>query len=963
MSDDTHKILEDAFEKALTLNGADREAFLQSFAHDHPTFAPRLNALLVADDDSSDFLELPIAETAERLALEDEDPWLGQRVGAYTISSRIGAGGMGAVFLAERTDDAYQQQVAIKVMATQMLRKESIARFRSERQILASLSHPFIAKLIDGGSTDAGMPFLVMEYINGDPIDVYCRKNALGIEDRLRLFQHVCDAVDYAHRNLIVHRDLKPSNILIDENGTPKLLDFGIAKLLDPDDPSITMAQTGAGGRMMTPDYASPEQVRGEKISVATDVYALGVLLFRLLTFQSPYGASTTARDIENAILNDEPKSPSSVLTSTTRTNPTQEQTGNDADNAFALQRQLRRSIKGDLDNIVLKCLQKEPDRRYSSARDLSFDLGRYLSNKPVLAHGDSWNYRTRKFMIRRARPLAAAAASVATIIGLTAYYTVQLSKERNQAVIAARQAEREATKAQEVSGFLQSLFESASPVTAQGREITARELLEAGVEKIESLSDVPVVQAELLRIMGASYVDLGYSDLSVSLQERAVEILRTNRSVEPLDLAYGLHELAEAKRLHGELREAEAAMREALAIRERELGPNDVNVARTMGRLAVILFDIKELDEALALLRGAINIKHVSTRTIDEELLDMRGNLGITLDSLGRYDEAEPLMTENVQYSEVINGDLYPNTIIRLSNLGLVQLRRGRYQQGMATMQETLRRAEIVWPDGHPNLGVYKSVIGMTHLDLGNFEAARDFAEDALAITQDIVGENHFRYVARLRTLGAIMTQRAEFKEADAALARALSIADSINSEPNYQQRKIFLHTAQSLNLQGRYGEARHWLERAIRYPDIIGHSNSLHAKQELAIAQSHLGNHDEAETLLRKVIAAHEAAEGPENTLIIPVLTDLGGQLRRAGKLTEAETEVRRAIALSEKLLPTDHWHGALAKSELAYILHELRRRNEALASARSAYPIVKTTLSPDDPRLRQLENFLAG
>ncbi|MFK8054292.1 MAG: serine/threonine protein kinase, partial [Woeseiaceae bacterium] len=373
-----YKTLQSAFEQALKLEGLEQDAFIESFGVDHPALLEQLRGLLVADAKTDHALAGPIAESADAIASTDGDPWLHRSVGAWKIVDRIADGGMGAVFLAERVDQQYEQQVAIKIMSARLLASDAIERFKAERQILANLSHPYIAQLHDGGATEDDLPYLVMEYIDGLPIDEHCIKHALDIDERLALFVKVCTAVDHAHRNLTVHRDLKPSNILIDQRGDPKLLDFGIAKLLDTQTGEPTDELTRAGGRAMTPQYASPEQVRGEPISVATDVYSLGVLLYRLMTGTSPYGDMTASSvSIEQAILDITPSRPSTLFETTGQPNSDQHLAGNS-------DRQIRNKLSGDLDTIILKALQKEADRRYPSVAMFAADVGRYLTHQPI---------------------------------------------------------------------------------------------------------------------------------------------------------------------------------------------------------------------------------------------------------------------------------------------------------------------------------------------------------------------------------------------------------------------------------------------------------------------------------------------------------------------------------------------------------------------------------------------------
>jgi len=368
-------IVEEAFQQALELDGDARQKFLKIFRKDHPTLIDTLNNLLRADANNADTLAEAVSTSIRTLADEANDPWIDREIGVWKIKNRIGAGGMGAVFLADRVDEQYSQSVAVKILGSQLLDSNAAIRFRTERQILANLNHPHIATLIDGGVTDTDLPYLVMEFVDGMRIDEYCDTNNLSIKDRIDLFKTVCEAVDFAHRNLVVHCDLKPSNILVTDDGVVKLLDFGIAKLIEPEEFDMTIALTAAGARVMTPEYASPEQVRGETVSTTTDVYALGVLLFRLLTGRSPYGNEfTTAHEIQSAILDTDPKRPSTIVSEAPTA--TMLNTPSTPDEISSLRGtsidRLRKSLAGDLDTIILKCLQKDAERRYPSPRDIA---------------------------------------------------------------------------------------------------------------------------------------------------------------------------------------------------------------------------------------------------------------------------------------------------------------------------------------------------------------------------------------------------------------------------------------------------------------------------------------------------------------------------------------------------------------------------------------------------------------
>jgi tetratricopeptide (TPR) repeat protein len=387
------------FYEAADLAPAERVRFLDRACSGDQTLRREVESLLESDQTQPHDIGGLVEDAAQTFL--GADPVVGARFGAWRVVDEIGRGGMGVVYLAVRADDQFQKQAALKLVKYGMESAELVGRFRHERQILASLDHPYIARLIDGGSDSAGRPFLVMEYVAGQPIDDWCHTRELSVEARCRLMLKVCEAVSYAHRNLVVHRDLKPGNILIAADGAPKLLDFGVAKLLAPDkDPALTA--TMAPGRALTPEYASPEQVLGQPVTTASDVYSLGAVLYELLTGKKAHRvSSSTAAEIERAICRTALVRPSEVL-----------------DPAQPNASRLRREISGDLDNIVLMAMRKEPDRRYSSVDRLAEDLRRFLEGRPVLARQDSLRYRAGKFLRRRRVELAAAALVFASLLG-----------------------------------------------------------------------------------------------------------------------------------------------------------------------------------------------------------------------------------------------------------------------------------------------------------------------------------------------------------------------------------------------------------------------------------------------------------------------------------------------------------------------------------------------------------------
>jgi serine/threonine protein kinase len=429
------------FDGALELRKEDRAVYLRVVcARDEP-LRKEVESMLASHEESGDFLNAPAAElNRSLLTMEDrsaEFPAI-PRVGPYQLEKRIGRGGMGAVWLASRVDQEYQKKVAIKMVKRGMDTSEILRRFRMERQVLASLDHPNIARLIDGGSTPDGLPYLVMEYVEGTPIDHYCEQHMSSISERLKLFRSVCAAVQYAHSNLVVHRDLKAGNILVARDGTPKLLDFGIAKLMQAEFSTMAVTETRPELRPMTLEYASPEQVRGEVISTASDVYSLGVLLYKLLTGKFPYGEANRSRmAMQQAICEKDPPRPSSVVLSDTDSaipQATQKMEVPQAETRVKARRRLKRKLSGDLDVIILKALRKDPSRRYASVEQLSEDIRRYLEGRPVRARGDTMGYRTLKFVKRNAAGVGAMAALLALLLGSTIWFGIKVRHDQASA-------------------------------------------------------------------------------------------------------------------------------------------------------------------------------------------------------------------------------------------------------------------------------------------------------------------------------------------------------------------------------------------------------------------------------------------------------------------------------------------------------------------------------------------------
>ncbi|MGH8172115.1 MAG: protein kinase domain-containing protein, partial [Rhodanobacteraceae bacterium] len=477
------------FERISDAPLAERSRLLDEVAAKHPDLRERLERLLLLDASGHD-ISSDVAEWRGRIGSDDSDA--PTRIGPWRIIRELGAGGMGRVFLAERCDGEYEQHVALKLIRGELVSNASLARFVRERSILARLDHPGIATLVDGGVEDGGRPWFAMQLVDGQPLPEYCRELHLGIEARLRLLIAACDAVAYAHRQLVVHCDLKPSNVLVDRRGQPRLLDFGIARLLEADGTPGSSTQTQA--RAMTPGYAAPEQLTGKPISVASDVYALGAMLYELLTGQRPYSASE--------------ESPAAVAVAQLRSEARHMSRVAASSMPFPSRR-----LRGDLDLIAARALRYDPAQRYAGADAFADDLRRYLDGRPIAARRGGTAYRVRRFIARHRIAVSLAALAIAGLIGATAFAWMQMRDARGQAA-----------RAEVVRRFLVGVFDQASPDENKGQPITARQLLEKGEGRLdEALRRQPDLDADITALLGQLYIDVSDFDRAEVLLKRAL--------------------------------------------------------------------------------------------------------------------------------------------------------------------------------------------------------------------------------------------------------------------------------------------------------------------------------------------------------------------------------------------------------------------------------------------------------
>jgi eukaryotic-like serine/threonine-protein kinase len=700
--------IEELLDAALDLPADARGPFL-----DRSTAASEVRSevrrLLRVSERAETFLAQPAtAFVAALLPGAENDPGGGSpavptRVGPYRVLREAGHGGMGTIFLAERDDPQLRQRVALKLVRGGIGTGPLVTRFLEERQILASLEHPNIARLLDGGITEEGLPWFAMEYVEGTPIDGYCADRRLGIPQRLHLFLLVCDAVQYAHRKLVVHRDLKPSNILVTDDGQVKLLDFGIAKLLADGVGAESDAVTQAGLRPMTPAYASPEQLRGDPVSTASDVYALGVLLYTLLTGRHPYLTSgRPPHEVARAALEEAPKLPSAVAAAGRR-----------------------RRLRGDLDTIVLAAMRKEPERRFATVEQLAADIRRHLAGLPVSARPDTWRYRTSKFVRRHRTGVAAAVAFAALAVGYGITATVQ-----------AERVAREAARTEQMRDFLLSLFTQADPAVTQGREPTASELVAQGAERVATeLARQPDIQAEMMTTLGEVYLALGRYEAA---SEQLAAALAIRRRIQPRPdeaTARTAQALSDALHFRGRLAEAEVLLREVLEMSRQLYGEQDWRVGVVHNNLGDLLHTRGDLAEAEHELRLAVRTLVAAHGRDSPGTARARRDLANVLRDRGAYAEAEPLYRQALTSLERRLGAADPIASLTRNELARLLAETGAHGEAERLLQQNVGIYQALYPQGHPMLGTTMRNLGVLRLRQGRPADAVEILHEALAI------------------------------------------------------------------------------------------------------------------------------------------------------------------------------------------------------------------------------------
>jgi serine/threonine-protein kinase len=853
--------IEEIFQDALELPEEERADYLSEVAGDDTPLRSELEALLEAHRSSGSFLDEPVVDAGISQIIRDKrgkrDDFRNRKIGPYRLLKKLGEGGMSRVYLAVRDDDEYQKLVALKVIPQDLDRSDLRRRFRTERQILASLDHPNIAKLLDGGTTRDGLPYFVMDYIEGVPIDEYCENSRLSVAERLELFRTVCSAVQYAHQNLVVHRDIKASNILVTPDGVPKLLDFGIAKLLKPAAFATPVDLTATRIRPMTPSYASPEQVRGRHITTATDVYSLGVLLYKLLTGRLPHELETKSpREMEQAILETEPERPSTVVSRLREVSTVSTEfapSGEASEPPRIEASQLRRRLTGDLDNIAMMALRKEPQRRYASVEMFSEDVRRHLAGLPVMAHKDSVSYRAKKFMQRNRIAIVVAIAFLGLLVGFAALMTVQarrLANERDQVQI-------ERDRSEQMVALLEEIFGYSDPqeTATSADSISAREILDRAHRRVaHELQDQPVTQAGLMEVIGKVDYSLGLFAEAEELQRDALRIRMEHLGPSHELVAQSKSNLGVTLRATGDYEESEKLLNEALELRRDLFGEQSPVVASSLVQLAQLEHDYRgDHETAEVLFRQALEIQYRTVGEDDPAVSDTLSELGILLAQMGDFEKADQAMRRSLEIRRGALGEDNPRTAESLNNLGVLMGIRGRHEESLPLLREALDIRLAVLGEEHPETGQSLNNLGRSLRETGDLAGAENLYRQAIEVWEQKYGKDAPSVAFPLANLGAVLREQGEYEEAEVLLRRSLAIRRRALAPGSTDLGWSLNNLGLLLVRKGEPQEAELYFRESLDlYRSLSHHWRTAETRTLLGEALMEQGEYEEAESLM---------------------------------------------------------------------------------------------------------------
>jgi len=847
-------LIKSLVDEALTLSGPERDHYVATICDKYPSLSTDLKELIecIEESEQKDFLnrvwidheKMLLDISGEFFEKNRDEDFLNREIGPYRISEIIGRGGMGTVFKASRIDGEFHRDVAIKVIKSGISAGTSALRFQIEKEILAGLQHPNIAHLYGGGITHEGLPYLVMEYIDGVPIDEFCDKHRLTINERLDLFKEVCSAVHFAHKNLVVHRDLKAQNIYVNRNGIVKILDFGIAKLLNSGERGISIVDTLPGQKIWTPQYAAPEQVKSKPVTIETDIYALGILLYRILTGMYPYDLKEkTLAEIEDTIKHSHPILPSRILAC----HPEKEKAARDRKTTVTA---LRNNLQGDLDALISKAIRKEPEHRYHSVIQMSEDIGRFKSGVPLIARTGTLRYKTGKFIRRNKSSLAAATLFLIFLLLFAGFYSWKITEERNM-------VQQERDKLEQVVDFMTGLLESGNPAKNPGGTINTRVLLERGIEEARLLENQPDVKAHVFNVAGNVYLVLGEYKRAEELFLKAVNIHESLLATDAPGLAKSMNNLAVAYTRLGKYKMAAEMYQKALSIQIGHFGEEHPEVAETLSLFGswIPVTNIHEAarmrERSLEIRRAVYGEHHLKVATSYMETGGIKRSLGLPRDAIHDFRKALDIRKSeldpghpDVAESMILLGDVYRLYDMDMDSAGLfyrnaLDILQDKYESyhpallhvlgsyasllsdsGDHRTAETLIRQSLdirraVFGEDHP-----KTIDGLQQLATeyyrqGKYKKSAEILRNVLEKKLEMLGGNHLALAGVMRDLGKALIDLKMFSEAETYLKRALQI-----QREKFDDKTIALTIAEIARLkiqQGNLGKAEEHYRQAL--------------------------------------------------------------------------------------------------------------------------------------------------